>query len=188
MGLLQVSRIFAAREILHHAAARAARARTVGFNRWMVIKSGRVAAIPNAGVMTEPVFDNVDQPLRDMVNSLSPGELWEQALGVVPSSQQFEIERVRIPEYMASENHARAGYILDYAGWSSVGIPDIESGAVLDDGSISAFLHAEAHQHYSLTNMFNPIHRSFYAADTVSLEGHSHLENHYLLYIDDEDL
>ena len=56
MGLFQISRLSAAREVLQHAAARAARARTVGFNAWMVPKVVRVAAIPNAGRMTEPLF------------------------------------------------------------------------------------------------------------------------------------
>ena len=48
MGIFQVSQLAVAREVLHHAAARGARARSVGFNAFMVQKSVRVAAIPNA--------------------------------------------------------------------------------------------------------------------------------------------
>ena len=48
-GLLQVALVFNAREVLHHSAARAARARAVGFNDWMTTKAQRVAAIPNSG-------------------------------------------------------------------------------------------------------------------------------------------
>jgi len=43
LGMFQVSRVLAARDTLNHAAARAARARTVGFNRWMVLKVAQVA-------------------------------------------------------------------------------------------------------------------------------------------------
>ncbi len=79
-GLFQVSRLLAAREILQHAAARAVRARTVGFNHWMTRKAVLVASIPNAGRMIEPSLDHVDAYLRDAVATLRPGELWDEVL------------------------------------------------------------------------------------------------------------
>jgi len=75
-GLFQVSQMFAAREILYHAAARGARAKTVGLNWWMVEKSIRVASIPNAGLMTVPAFQNRDATLENIVTTLKPGTLW----------------------------------------------------------------------------------------------------------------
>ena len=48
-GLFQTALVFQADEVLHHSAARAARARSVGFNEWMVTKAQRVAAL--VGVM-----------------------------------------------------------------------------------------------------------------------------------------
>ena len=70
-GLLQISQLFAAREVLYHAAARGARAKTVGFNRWMVTKAVRVGAIPNAGRMLVPEYER-EQPseLVGLVESL----------------------------------------------------------------------------------------------------------------------
>ncbi|MCR5414332.1 MAG: hypothetical protein K6F50_06355 [Kiritimatiellae bacterium] len=49
MGAYRLSRLVAARTLLDHAAARAARAKSVGFNDWMCEKSARVAMIPVAG-------------------------------------------------------------------------------------------------------------------------------------------
>lgn len=48
-GAYQLSRMVAARTLLDHAAARAARAKAVGFNDFMCEKSARVAMIPVAG-------------------------------------------------------------------------------------------------------------------------------------------
>ncbi len=48
-GAYHLSRVIAARTLLDHAAARAARAKAVGFNDWMCEKSARVAMIPIAG-------------------------------------------------------------------------------------------------------------------------------------------
>ena len=178
-GLLQVSLLVGAREILHHAAARGCRAKTVGFNRWMVAKSIRIASIPNAGEMIQPEFENVDQYLRGLVRTLRPGELWSRVLETVPSSLQYNLERARIPEYMASHNDMRAHYILDYAGWDSVHahVPHLP-------GDESSQIRVAVFQDYPL---WAPFHRAFYAADSVTLKGESYLECHYPLYIDDHD-
>src|ERR1035437_1927236 len=78
-GLFEISQLFAAQEILDYAAARGARAETVGFNRFMVEKTVRVGAIPNAGRLINPV--------------VSGG----------PAAQS-DAELARIPLYLAAEN------------------------------------------------------------------------------------
>ena len=187
-GLFQVSQLFAAREVLNHAAARGARAKTVGFNWWMVEKSIRVASIPNAGLLTAPPFQDQDATLANLMRTRRPGAMWEEVLGIVPASQQFDLEIARIPEYLASENDVRSDYILDYADWDSVR-GDHVSGA---PGSSSAdpILHIRVNQNYPLRI---PGHRAFYApppggpddVDTIRLDGESYIENYYPLYIDD---
>ncbi|MDI6774941.1 MAG: pilus assembly protein [Verrucomicrobiota bacterium] len=133
-GILQVARLFAAREVLDHAAARGARAKTVGFNRWMVEKSIRVASIPNAGRMITPIFDTADPRLQaEMQEASSSGDLWERLLHITPSSAQRDIERVRIPEYMASYNDARAEYILNYSDWDTIRGDHGDSSIPADD-------------------------------------------------------
>jgi len=177
-GLFQISQLAAAREILFHAAARGARAKTVGFNRFMVSKAIRVASIPNAGKLTSPDFENVDLALRHMLATRRPGELWDEVLqNANPSSLQEDLERARIPEYMNSANYARANYILDYEDWDTISwnIPHNLYGDVLE---------VSVSQEYPLRI---PLHRAFYAADSVDLTGVSSIENHYPLYLDDRN-
>jgi hypothetical protein len=178
-GLFQISQLSAAREILHHAAARGARAKTVGFNQFMIYKAIRVASIPNAGRMTVPVdFRNVDHTLRRMLTTMRPGAFWDEVLSrVVPSSLQQDMESARIPEYMHSINEARSNYVLDYEDWDTISwrIPH---------GTASAIIDVDVSQRYPLRL---PFHRAFYAADSVDLHGVSSIENHYPLYLDDRD-
>ncbi len=177
-GVLQISQLFAAKEVLNHAAARAARARAVGFNYWMVYKSGLVAAIPNAGRMTEPAYTNVDLVLRAKVETSSPGELWDWALGeATPSSRQYAIERARIPEFLEAANDDTMYNVLNYSEWDGVDV-----SAVVLGGSAGALIQGAVRQNYPLRI---PMHRSFYDADSMLLTGESFVENHYSLYLDD---
>jgi hypothetical protein len=175
-GLFQVSQILAAREVLGYAAACGARARTVGFNRWMVTKAVRVAAIPCSGRLLEPDFENIDPQLRSMVAALKPGALWSRVLGLTPASAQYDLERARIPEYMDSPNSVRAHSVLHYEGWEDL---RLLSSTI---GGGSPTVRVQVGQDYGL---WVPLHRSFYAADSVPLEGDVSMENHYPLYLDD---
>lgn len=91
-GLFELSRMVTAHILVDHAAARAARAKAVGFNDFMCLKSARVALIPVAGERLWPVGDND----------------WEEVS--------------RVPIYLSSENEGRARGILDYAWWHSTDI------------------------------------------------------------------
>lgn len=177
-GLFQLSQLAAAREVLFHAAARGARAKTVGFNHFMVSKAIDVAAIPNCGRLTQPDITDTDTTLGDMVDAMRPGELWDAAVAENPASAQYDIERARIPEFMGAWNWPRAHIILDYADWDTVRstIP-----AFVIDGNI-ATVHVV--QNYPLRV---PLHRAYYGADAVELRGNSGLESHYPLYLDDQD-
>ena len=185
-GLLQISQLVAARDVLHYAAARGARAKTVGFNHWMVRKAIHVAAIPNSGKMTEPEFENVNPRLRQYVEVLSPGPLWSRLLGTTPRSEQANIELARIPEFLATENAARGRFILNYRNWESgenairyTAIPLISFS---DDGEAGPPIHVAVNQAVPL---WVPFHRAFYANDTAELLGDSYMENHFPLYLDD---
>lgn len=179
-GLFQISQLFAAREILYHAAACGARAKTVGLNWWMVEKSIRVAAIPNAGKITADDFEGPGSPLTPLIATQRPGTFWETVLRMVPASQQLAWEKSRIPEYLNSFNNARGDYLLDYADWDSVR-GDHESGA-MGDASLNPLIRVRVNQEYPLRI---PAHRTFYSADSVQLAGESYIENYYPLYLDD---
>ena len=176
-GMYQVAGLVAAREVLDYSAARAARAKTVGFNRWMVRKAAKVGAIPNAGRLTEPAYTNVDRALRARVASSSGGELWDWVLGeAAPSSAQYDLERARIPEFLEAANDATAYYVLDYTDWDSV----VNSFSLV--GGTGVVWRAVTDQTYPLRV---PMHRAFYADDEIDLQGRAYIEDHYSLYMED---
>lgn len=188
-GLFQVALLFNAREVLFHSAHRAARARSVGFNRWMVEKVMRVAAIPNAGAMRQPDPDFYDSALEDAVRELSPGALWDLALGAPPPSVRGEMERARVPDYLAGPHSARARAILDYADWGSIHWI-AASGAGAGDGTIvPPILESRVQQRYPL---MIAMHRLFYAPPVdadglarIRLSGRVEIENQHALYLED---
>lgn len=89
-GAYRVSRMLAARTLLDHAAARAARAKAVGLNDFMCEKSARVAMIPVAGRRLWPAADD-------------------------PFS-----EASRVPIYLQAEDWPLANGILEYEYWNTM--------------------------------------------------------------------
>lgn len=149
-GIFQISQLFAAQEVLQYAAGRGARAKAVGFNRFMVFKTVRVGSIPNAG---------------QLVNPDAPGG----------PAVQYAAEAARIPLYLGGENYGQLRAILDYDAWDSVrqSVP-----YELGDGT----LRMSAEQTMLLRY---PLHRLFYAADSLEMKGESTLDSHAPLYLDD---
>jgi len=93
-GFFQLSQLYAAKEISAHACFRGARAKTVGFNDFMVAKVVRTATIPNAGKMTFP-------------------EIYGGPLG------QMAMERGMIPLYLDADWSMLDG-ILQYEDWDTI--------------------------------------------------------------------
>jgi len=176
--VFQVSQLFAAKEVLGHAAARGARAKTVGFNYWMVRKATEAACIPTSGRMITPSYTNEDMVLRAQVETSTPGELWDWVLGTAePSSAQYAIEMARIPEFLEADNSAVAYFTLDYDDWDGVSFTMSTIGS-----SPEEVLHSTVRQDYPL---WVPMHRAFYDDDSILLDGDSYLEKHYSLYLED---
>lgn len=101
LALFHYSQLVTAKLVLDHAAARAARARAVGMNDFMVTKTVRAAAIPVSGPCLS-VFDG-DERLG----------AWE--------------ERARVPRYLATEDAAEAAGCLDYERWGQL-VRDVSAG------------------------------------------------------------
>ncbi len=183
MGFFQVSQLIAARQVLYHAAARGARAKMVGFNRFMVDKAIRVAAIPNAGRMIRPDIANEDEALREWLATERAGVVWDRVLAADPGiADVHEIERARIPDFMGSEHWAWSRAILDYEHWDTIhtSVP-----AWMGDGEP---LDVRVRQRIDLRRLFGVgVTRAFYADDTLELEGQSRLEAHYPFYIEDHN-
>lgn len=96
----QLSNRLSARILLDHAAARAARAKAVGFNDFMCRKSARVAMIPVAGRRVWPAdLDGAD-------------------------------EVSRIPVYLATDHEAMARGVLDYERWETTSFDVRSGGGI----------------------------------------------------------
>ena len=91
-GLFQLSQMLTARILLDHAAARAARAKAVGFNAFMCRKAARVATIPIAG-----------------------RRLW-------PDDLEGASEVSRVPIYLSTRNEQIARGVLQYERWETLGL------------------------------------------------------------------
>ncbi len=89
-GIFQVSQLYAASEVLHYAAGRGVRAKTVGFNKFMVYKTVRVGAIPNAGRLVNPAYSGgpaAASALELPRMSLYLGARW---FGALPAILEYE--------------------------------------------------------------------------------------------------
>ena len=184
IGVLQVSQVLASREILHHAAARGARARIVGLNWCMVEKVILLGCTPNAGRMIVPDYTRQDTFLRDTVEDSRPGEAWSTLLGVEPRSEQVGIELARAPEYLWSPDLRAARNVLDYEHWDTInaGYYDHRSDALYPGAGNS--VHIKVTQRIPL---LMPEATTFYTGDEVVLQGEARMENHYPLYLNDRN-
>ncbi|MGI6494727.1 MAG: TadE/TadG family type IV pilus assembly protein [Kiritimatiellia bacterium] len=191
-GLFQLAHASASREILRHAAARAARARAVGFNGWMVRKSMRVAAIPNAGAMTVPAGESfAGAAFRNAVASGNPGAVWDLALQSHPHSERGDFELARLGDYLDSPNEPTADQILDYENWDDIRGSGLGGGGfaplvlsrmdeVAVEQSYPLHLHVKA-----LLDLFGTAGRSPLDEGRLRLRGRQEIESHYPLYLED---
>ncbi len=177
-GIYQVSRIYIAKELLSYAASRSARAETVGFNHFMATKAAKVAVIPSSGRLINRGFVNNDPTINNIISS-NPGLAWDTAVRSVPSSQQADFEKARIPSYLESRDQWQSLAILDYEYWDNIDVTRVDMPGNNPD-SVTP-LHMRVTQQYELKT---PLHRAFYDGDAINLESDSYIENHYLLYID----
>lgn len=192
LGIFQISQAYAAREVLCHAAARGARAKTVGFNEWMVLKCIRVAAIPNSGRLRNPAPPQ-DPVISTMLATMKPGALWDAAVRMTPHSLQYDLEMPRIPQYLGSDYPNTAQSILDYDEWNGNSLWRTVTPIAAPLGATTPGIKVTVSQQYP---MKIPMHRTFYAPapassgnyDRLPLSGESTLESHYSLYLDDENL
>ena len=101
LTLFSFSRKLTSKTVLDYAAARAARAKAVGFNDYMCLKTARVAAIPVSGRM-----------------------VWPQGKNDID-------ERAREPLSLAAEYEGVARGILEYEYWKSAAINvKVDKGAM----------------------------------------------------------
>lgn len=189
LAIFQYANLFAAKAVLAHAATRAARARAVGFNQWMVTKSARVAAIPACGKRITPAYAGVDQAITEALSHNRVGEIWDLALESSTRSPGTQLEVARLPDYMDSENDPSGASVLDYELWDTLSV-DIQEQANLD-GLAATRLCVTVRQPYPLLTSLAPMAdgelQSAREGESVALEGFYTIESHYPLYLEDQN-
>lgn len=172
-GLLEIARLFMAREVVNYAATVGARAHAVGFNDFMIFKTIRVAAIPAAGKIVTPQVAFTD-PNAGLWQTRTPGYLWDFAVGSAsPASLQYsQIEQSRIPLYLGAENMAQLDPILDYEDWNNQFFNSYASGG----DQVSTSVRQDVQLKF-------PFHSAFWAADEVREAGDATQDSHYPLYL-----
>jgi len=178
LGLFQLSQLFAAKEILQYSASRGARARTVGFNNFMVWKTARLGSIANAGLMTSPGFVH-DSSSWGIATPAQLWNSWFRAMRETPASEQFAVENSRMPLYLGAQWAGELDPILDYKDWDTL---NIDSPV---ENDFASMLTMKVSQKFPLRL---PLHGAFYADDSVDLEAKATLENNYPLYLIDLEL
>ncbi len=173
MALFQLSQLFMAQEIVHYAAGRGARAKAVGFNDFMVFKTIRVGAIANAGKLTFPeLAEQTPYPL-----TLSLGSRFQIRFPIAvangPAAQRA-LEHSRIPLYLGAYEAVYLPSILNYENWDTIFYSYLEQE---NPPRLDFYV-----RHYFPLTL--PLHRAFYAGDSIPFTGRTTLENHYPLYLD----
>lgn len=179
-GGVQISRLYASKEILDYTAMAAARAKSVGLNNFMVFKVGRVASIPNAGRLTNPRVGSAAATAYNWAGS-RPGYLWDMSVASdAPASPQYSLEMSRIPFYLGAERYGNLGAILDYEDWNTVNISQ-------DFAREGEQVVVNIGQRVPITF---PFRRAFYDSDEVhlragkSFDRGARMANHSELYLE----
>ena len=141
-GLLQVSYLIGARDILAYASVGVARSAAVGFDDFMLYKTARMLTIPTAGPMLTP-----DTTASVRPSGATRGAMWDSAVETHASSEQYWAERYLIPFYLGAETPAEARAVLNYDNWEQsstrVRTPEIigsEASADILDVPISQYV------------------------------------------------
>ena len=170
--MLEISQMFAAKEVIDHAANAGARSKAVGFNDFMVYKAVKVATIPTAGPMRNP-DEREATPVWDWPRS-TVGQIIDAGIAARPTSRVYPIESARIPLYLGAERLGELSGVLNYEHWDSVRWPT----AVTSYGNS---VNVRTRQEYPLRF---PFRRLIYGDDEIRLRGSATHADHYSLYLE----
>ncbi|MBO4288139.1 MAG: hypothetical protein J5985_08260 [Kiritimatiellae bacterium] len=188
-GVYQYASLYSTKAVLYHAAACAARARSVGFNEWMARKSALAASIPVSGPRITPAgAGGLDDRLASSL--LDRGaNLWDAALRASTRSPAAAIEAARLPEFMEGVNEPTARGILDYAYWDNTHV-DLDEPIALGEDS-PGVLTAVVRQRHPLLLRLGALAEGEQEApdengrDDFAVRGVFSIESHYPLYLED---
>ena len=190
-ALFQYANLLSAKLVLEHSAARAARARTVGLNHWMVDKSAKAAAIPASGrCLTAFTEGGDDTGVMAWLSQAKPGRVWDAVLRAPSYSARARLERARIPDFMDSINGPTGEEVLNYERWESLTV-SVDEPLALE--GVSGTLTVEVRQHQPLFIAYPALTqgelRNLGEGDVgfVRLHGLYSIECHYPLYMENQN-
>ena len=168
-GLLQVSYLLGARDIIAYASVGVARSASVGSDDFMLLKTTRMLTIPTGGPMLAPssVTRGAD------VYGDTEGRKWDMAVETSPENEQYWTERFLIPFFLGTESYAESRAVLDYANWmqgaTRVASPELHGTDTIEE----LILDTPVHQYVPLAM---PFARVFYRENLYPLwrEGTEH--------------
>ena len=189
-ALFQYANLLSAKLVLNHAAARAARARTVGLNHWMVEKSAKAAAIPVSGRCLTAFTEGAvgETGMAALLRHATPGRIWNASLRTSPYSARAQFERARIPDYMDSMNSPTSGEVLDYERWENLTVSLDEPLGL--GGSTPGKISMSVRQRQPLLIAYPAMAEGELQSLTegdigfVRLQGDYSIESHYPLYME----
>jgi hypothetical protein len=187
LALFQYANLYAAKMTLTHAATRAARARSVGLNYWMMEKAARAASIPVSGKCL--VSFDLPASQTGLLPRRNVGDVWDVALAVSPGSAKAQYEMARVPEFMGSENDPTSREILDYELWDDMSV-SLEEPLSLD-GETPGVLEVTVRQRQPLLISIAALLEGAFTSDAESSEeksltmrGTYSMESQYPLYME----
>lgn len=111
-GLIQVSYLVAAKDVISFSAITACRSATVGMHDEFVNRVVRTTSIPMAGPSISVSFTD------ERMNQNGPiGSVWDRALSASPVSDQFWAEYYAIPYYLGTSDESELSSWLNYYNW-----------------------------------------------------------------------
>ena len=187
-GILQISYLVAAKDVISFSAFAGCRSATVGMKEDFVSRVVRVTGIPIAG----PLVNNRNFIVRSPDRNRSGGQTWDRALAATPSSEQYWMEQYAIPFYLGASDSADLNGILNYYNWLNMGTLITASTRYTSDS-----VEVSVSQNVPLSF---PFARAFYRGNigTVTRQDGTHsvphspitanltVENHSALYLTDD--
>ena len=141
--VFQVAHMVTVKVLLDHAAARAARAKAVGFNDWMCLKAARVAVLPVSGRRLWPDGDELDEAARVPIYLSTENEAMARGI--------LEYERW---DSLGLKVSPGGGIGSDVAAAVSLGVPRfyLPDGVEADEMRLGAESRVEAHYPLYMNN------------------------------------
>lgn len=186
-GILQISYLVAAKDVISFSAFAACRAATVGMKDDFVERVVRSTSIPTAGPM-------VGSPYAEdrLVTGGPVGRTWDAALRASPTSGQYMAEKHIIPFFLGERDEMVAEGMLNYYNWAT-GDTRISSVPRHSSGSVEVYVE----QYVPLALPFAPVfyrdnmgrmqrEDGSHSVPRLPIHANLQVENHSALYLTDE--